>query len=118
MGSFFPFQTTNYLNVLSFMERELERANVGFRKNDNAFLAVDDEAHRSHRNISQCCHTRSTAEERIDRAERHFLPTERTHSATKTKPAGRFHWLQYKISSPIRYPSFSGDMRQARPSRK
>ena len=24
------------------MERELERAGIGFRKNDNAFLAVDD----------------------------------------------------------------------------
>ncbi len=26
------------------MERELERAGIGFRKNDNAFLAVDDVA--------------------------------------------------------------------------
>jgi hypothetical protein len=42
VGSFFPFQTTYWLNGHSFMEQELNRAQVGFRKNDNAFLAVDD----------------------------------------------------------------------------
>ncbi len=44
ISSFFPFQATYYLNGHSFMERELERAHVKFRKNDNAFLAVDDVA--------------------------------------------------------------------------
>lgn len=44
ISSFFPFQATYYLNGHSFMERELERAKVNFRKNDNAFLAVDDVA--------------------------------------------------------------------------
>ena len=43
-GSFFPFQTTYYLNGHSFIEQELTRAQVGFRKNDNAFLAIDDVA--------------------------------------------------------------------------
>ncbi|HXO36919.1 MAG TPA: hypothetical protein VN901_31645, partial [Candidatus Acidoferrales bacterium] len=38
------FQTTYYLNGHSFIEQELNRAQVGFRKNDNAFLAVDDVA--------------------------------------------------------------------------
>ena len=42
MASFFPFQTTYYLNGHSFMEQELNKRRVGFRKNDNAFLAVDD----------------------------------------------------------------------------
>jgi len=42
VASFFPFQTTYYLNGHSFIEQELNRNNVGFRKNDNAFLAVDD----------------------------------------------------------------------------
>ena len=42
MASFFPFHATYYLNGHSFMERELRRGNVGFKKNDNAFLAVDD----------------------------------------------------------------------------
>ena len=42
VASFFPFQTTYYLNGHSFIEQELNRAGVGFRKNDNAFLAVDD----------------------------------------------------------------------------
>jgi len=42
VSSFFPFQSTYYLNGHSFMERELERAQRTFRKNDNAFLAVDD----------------------------------------------------------------------------
>jgi hypothetical protein len=44
VASFFPFQTTYYLNGHSFIERELTRAQIGFRKNDNAFLAVDDVA--------------------------------------------------------------------------
>ncbi|MGH8338405.1 MAG: hypothetical protein ACRETL_16625, partial [Gammaproteobacteria bacterium] len=44
VASFFPFHATYWLNGHSFMERELERAGVGFRKNDNAFLAVDDVA--------------------------------------------------------------------------
>src|SRR6516164_5646884 len=43
-GSFFPFQTTYYLNGHSFIEQELKRAQIGFRKSDNAFLAVDDVA--------------------------------------------------------------------------
>jgi hypothetical protein len=42
VASFFPFQATYYLNGHSFMERELNRRKIGFRKNDNAFLAVDD----------------------------------------------------------------------------
>jgi len=44
VASFFPFQTTYYLNGHSFIEQELNRARVGFRKSDNAFLAVDDVA--------------------------------------------------------------------------
>ena len=42
VGSFFPFQATYWLNGHSFIEQELKRAHIGFRKNDNAFLAVDD----------------------------------------------------------------------------
>ena len=42
VASFFPFQTTYYLNGHSFMEQELNRRKIGFRKNDNAFLATDD----------------------------------------------------------------------------
>ena len=34
VASFFPFQTTYYLNGHSFIEQELNRAQVGFRKND------------------------------------------------------------------------------------
>jgi hypothetical protein len=44
MASFFPFHATYWLNGHSFMERELARDGVGFHKNDNAFLAVDDVA--------------------------------------------------------------------------
>jgi len=44
VATFFPFQTTYYLNGHNFIERELNRARVGFRKNDNAFLAIDDVA--------------------------------------------------------------------------
>ena len=42
VASFFPFQTTYYLNGHSFIEQELNRNKIGFRKKDNAFLAVDD----------------------------------------------------------------------------
>jgi hypothetical protein len=44
VASFFPFQTTYYLNGHSFIEQELKRCNIRFRKNDNAFLAVDNAA--------------------------------------------------------------------------
>jgi hypothetical protein len=44
VGSFFPFQTAYYLNGHSFIEQELRRAGIGFRKHDNAFLAVADPA--------------------------------------------------------------------------
>jgi hypothetical protein len=42
MASFFPFNATYWLNGHSFMEQELKRKQIGFRKSDNAFLAVDD----------------------------------------------------------------------------
>jgi hypothetical protein len=42
VASFFPFHATYWLNGHSFIEQELKRARIGFRKNDNAFLAVDD----------------------------------------------------------------------------
>jgi hypothetical protein len=42
VASFFPFQAAYYLNGHSFIEQELRRAGIGFRKHDNAFLAVDD----------------------------------------------------------------------------
>ena len=44
VASFFPFQATYWLNGHSFIEQELKRKQIGFRKNDNAFLAVDDVA--------------------------------------------------------------------------
>jgi hypothetical protein len=44
VASFFPFHATYWLNGHSFIERELQRAGIGFHKNDNAFLAVDDVA--------------------------------------------------------------------------
>lgn len=44
VASFFPFQTSYYLNGHSFMEQELKRAQTGFRKSDNAFLAAGDTA--------------------------------------------------------------------------
>jgi hypothetical protein len=44
MGSFFPFKATYYLNGHSFIEHQLGRAEISFRKDDNAFLAVGDVA--------------------------------------------------------------------------
>jgi hypothetical protein len=44
VASFFPFHATYWLNGHAFMEREWQRAGVGFHKNDNAFLAGDDVA--------------------------------------------------------------------------
>jgi len=42
VASFFPFHTTYYINGHAFMEKELLRQKISFRKNDNAFLAVSD----------------------------------------------------------------------------
>lgn len=42
MASFFPFQATYYLNGHHFIEQELNRSGVKFRKNDNAFLSVSE----------------------------------------------------------------------------
>ncbi len=42
VASFVPFHTTYYLNGHSFIEQELTRTGVPFRKHDNAFLAVAD----------------------------------------------------------------------------
>jgi hypothetical protein len=39
-----PSRRPNYLNGHSFIEQELNRTQIGFRKTDNAFLAVDDVA--------------------------------------------------------------------------
>src|ERR1700745_662281 len=44
LASFSPSQTTYYLTGHSFIEQELNRARIGFRKTDNAFLAVADVA--------------------------------------------------------------------------
>ena len=44
VASFFPFQATYWLNGHSFMEREMSRKQIGFRRNDNAFLATDNVA--------------------------------------------------------------------------
>jgi len=42
VGSFLPFQITYYLNGHHYIERELLRRDINFRKDDNAFLAVAD----------------------------------------------------------------------------
>ena len=42
VGSFLPFQITYYLNGHHYIERELLRRHIDFRKDDNAFLAVAD----------------------------------------------------------------------------
>jgi hypothetical protein len=42
IGTYLPFQTTYYLNGHHFMEIELRRQGVSFRKDDNAFLATAD----------------------------------------------------------------------------
>src|SRR5229473_5514346 len=44
VASYFPFNVTCYLNGHSFLAQELRRDGVGFRKADNAFLAVSDVA--------------------------------------------------------------------------
>jgi len=38
VASLFPFHATYWLNGHSFIEQELKRSNIGFHKNDNAFL--------------------------------------------------------------------------------
>lgn len=42
IGTYLPFQTTYYLNGPNFIEIELRRQEVAFRKDDNAFLSTSD----------------------------------------------------------------------------
>jgi hypothetical protein len=42
VGTYLPFQTTYYLNGHNFIEIELRRQAVAFRKDDNAFLSTAD----------------------------------------------------------------------------
>jgi hypothetical protein len=42
VGTFLPFTLAVFLNGHAFLAQELTRLGVGFRKDDNAFLAVDD----------------------------------------------------------------------------
>ena len=42
VGTYLPFQTTYYLNGHNFIEIELRRQGLAFRKHDNAFLATAD----------------------------------------------------------------------------
>ena len=44
VASFFPFHATYWLNGHSFIEQQLNGKQLGFHKNDNAFLAVNDVA--------------------------------------------------------------------------
>jgi hypothetical protein len=42
VGTFLPFTVAVFLNGHAFLAQELNRVGIGFRKDDNAFLAVDD----------------------------------------------------------------------------
>jgi len=42
VASFLPFQATYWINGHSFLEAELNRTGISFRKKDNAFMAVDN----------------------------------------------------------------------------
>ncbi len=42
VASFLPFQTTYYINGHCFLEAELNRTGIPFRKKDNAFVSVDN----------------------------------------------------------------------------
>jgi hypothetical protein len=42
VGTYLPFQTAYYLNGHNFIEIELRRQGIAFRKDDNAFLATAD----------------------------------------------------------------------------
>src|SRR5215470_12004330 len=47
VASFFPFQTSYYLNGHSFIEQELRQAQIGFRKIDNRSQQVEANRERS-----------------------------------------------------------------------
>lgn len=42
VGSYLPFHVTCYLNGHNFIEQELSKAGVRYKKNDNAFVSVED----------------------------------------------------------------------------
>ena len=61
VGSFLPFQTTYILNGHHFIERELQRAGVAFRKDDNALLWVADG-----RALQSGCRSAQRPDQRLD----------------------------------------------------
>jgi hypothetical protein len=72
VASFFPFHATYFLNGHSFMEQELKRNNIGFRKDDNAFLAAKD---------------RPAHQRRLGSLSRHQTPRHTHHPAPGGSPA-------------------------------
>jgi hypothetical protein len=42
VSAYLPFQSTYYLNGHHFIEIELRRQGVAFRKDDNAFFSIAD----------------------------------------------------------------------------
>jgi hypothetical protein len=78
VGTFLPFTLAVFLNGHSFLAQELARLGVRFRKDDNAFLAVDDlaaleaaAARLTPRLIEQrCAHWVGTLAPRFSAAER------------------------------------------------
>jgi len=42
VASFLPFQTTSYLNGHNFIEQELSKIGIKYKRNDNAFVSVED----------------------------------------------------------------------------
>jgi hypothetical protein len=107
IGTFFPFQATYWINGHSFMEQELKRLNISFRKNDNAFLDVDDPK------ALQAAADRLSAEiirnrleywtlvlgPKFSRQERHSINLSRSYFLTQTEYCRNFI---FKRNFPIR----------------
>src|ERR1700747_2275587 len=118
VASFFPFQTSYYLNGHSFIEQELKRGHIGFRKSDNAFLAVDDiAALQAAADKAQCGDHPQTARllDADPRAEVFPQGTQADQSVTLLRDRPNRVLPQLHFQAPLPYPQAVRTQLRARP---
>jgi hypothetical protein len=98
VASYFPFNVTCYLNGHSFVAQELTRADVRFRKADNAFLAVGDVP------ALQAAADRITAvllQRRCNYWVRRLVPVFSPHEREAVRPGYRYSMAQMELATDV-----------------
>ena len=110
VASFFPFQTSYYLNGHSFIEQELRRAQIGFREADNASSPAAEVVERragAKENTNRCPTCRTQGRESVSQA------PERVRQAAR--PAVNIRWEPYAGKPHVRF--CAGGLSNGRPYR-